>query len=366
MPISNVTPIRQFARMYSALLGIHDAITRVPDTVNRAEQAVRELKDMATPPGLAERLGSLESKLAILESRHVTLEAEFDARAAKNIRDHLFLPQPSHWSAQKPFLPFSTCSAADFIHPRYAETCRILGHRLQFHRKLWEWIFIYHHLDRAGMLAEGKRGLGFGVGQERLPAVFASRGASVTATDAPAEIGESSGWTGSGQHSDNLAQLRYPDLVSDELFDANVSHRFVDMNAISDDLVGFDFVWSACAFEHLGSLEAGMQFVMNSVEKTLKPGGTAVHTTEFNLSSNDATIADGHTVLYRRRDLEELVARLREKGHEVAPFVVAPDSHFLDFYVDLPPYADEPSLKIKFGEFVTTSVGLVITKSMHR
>lgn len=363
MPISNTTPIRQLVRMYSALLGIKDALTKVPDAMARIEQAVHELKDAVSRPDLVERLVSLESKLTTVDSRYALLQTEFDARAAKVIRDHLFLPQPSHWSAQKPFLPFSTCSAADFLHVRYAEICRVLGHRLQFHRKLWEWVFIFHHLEQAGMLSEGKRGLGFGVGKERLPAVFASRGASVIATDAPAEIGASSGWTDTGQHSDNLAELRFPELVSDELFDARVSHRFVDMNEISDDLIDFDFAWSACAFEHLGSLEAGMQFVINSVEKTLKPGGMAVHTSEFNLSSNDATIADGHTVLYRRRDMEELMARLRERGHEVAPFVVAPDSHFLDFYVDLPPYADEPSLKIKFGEFVTTSVGLVITKA---
>lgn len=361
--MSNITPIRQLVRMYSALLGIHEAISKVPDAVNRTEQAVRELKDVVAYGELGGRFAAIESKLETLESRHAKLETEFEARAAKSIRDHLYLPQPSHWSSNKPFLPFSTCSAADFIHPRYAEICRTLGHRTQFHRKLWEWIFIFYHLEQAGALAPGQRGLGFGVGQERLPAAFASRGATVVATDAPAEIGASSGWTETGQHSDDLGQLRYPELVPDELFDARVSHRFVDMNAIADDLVGFDFVWSACAFEHLGSLEAGMQFVINSVEQTLKPGGIAVHTTEFNLSSNDATIVDGHTVLYRQRDIEELVARLRKLGHQVAPFIVAPDSHFLDFYVDLPPYADEPSLKIKFGEFVTTSVGLVITKS---
>jgi len=134
------------------------------------------------------------------------------------------------------------------------------------------------------------------------------------------------------------------------------------MNAIRADLTGFDFAWSACCFEHLGSLEAGMQFVINSVENTLKPGGVAVHTTEYNLASNSETIANGHTVLYRQRDMEELVRRLSERGHQVQPFFVAPDSHFLDFYVDLPPYADEPSLKIKFGDFITTSVGLVVRR----
>ncbi|GAB2921249.1 hypothetical protein GCM10027093_70080 [Paraburkholderia jirisanensis] len=221
---------------------------------------------------------------------------------------------------------------------------------------------MFHHLDQAGVLKEGNRGIGFGVGQERLPSVFAARGVSVLATDAPPEIGVASGWTETGQHSDSLAELKFPKIVSDAMFEMNVSHGFCDMNAIDDHLTGFDFTWSCCSFEHLGSLEAGMQFVINSVEHSLKPGGVAVHTTEFNLSSNDETIEEGHTVLYRRRDLEELVERLRKAGHEVQPFVVAPDSHFLDFYVDLPPYADAPHLKIKFGRHVTTSAGIVVRK----
>jgi hypothetical protein len=136
------------------------------------------------------------------------------------------------------------------------------------------------------------------------------------------------------------------------------------MNAIDADLKGFEFTWSCCSFEHLGSLEAGMQFVINSVENTLKPGGVAVHTTEFNLSSNDDTIDIGLTVLYGRRDMEELVSRLEALRHEVQPFVVAPDSHFLDFHVDLPPYLSEPHLKIKFGRHVTTSAGIVVKKRL--
>jgi hypothetical protein len=109
------------------------------------------------------------------------------------------------------------------------------------------------------------------------------------------------------------------------------------MTAIDAELTGFDFTWSCCCFEHLGSLEAGVQFLINSVENTLKPGGVAVHTTEFNLSSNGDTIVSGPTILYRRRDMEALVSRLEDLGNEVQPFVVAPDSHFLDFHVDLPP-----------------------------
>ena len=40
-------------------------------------------------------------------------------------------------------------------------------------------------------------------------------------------------------------------------FDQLVTFRPVDMTAIPDDLAGFDFCWSSCALEHLGSLAAG-------------------------------------------------------------------------------------------------------------
>ena len=135
------------------------------------------------------------------------------------------------------------------------------------------------------------------------------------------------------------------------------------MNRIPDDLRGFDFTWSCCCFEHLGSLEAGIQFVLNSVEKTLRRGGIAVHTTEFNLSSNEDTIEEGHTTIYRRKDMEDLVKRLRERGHDVQPLVVAPDSHFLDYHVDVPPYTHNPHIKLRYDKYITKSVGIVVRRA---
>ena len=134
------------------------------------------------------------------------------------------------------------------------------------------------------------------------------------------------------------------------------------MNNIAPELNGFDFNWSSCCFEHLGNLEAGVQFVINAVEKTLRVGGVAVHTTEFNLSSNDDTIEEGITVIYRRRDIVAMVQRLRDRGHIVKPFTVAPDSHYWDFHVDMPPYAKEPHLKLLLQQYVATSVGIVVQR----
>ena len=96
----------------------------------------------------------------------------------------------------------------------------------------------------------------------------------------------------------------------------HVRYRAVDMNAIPDDLRDFDFTWSSCALEHLGSLDAGAAFVLRQMA-CLRPGGTAVHTTEYVVSSDTDTVEKGGTVLYRRRDIEALAEQLRAAGHEI-------------------------------------------------
>jgi hypothetical protein len=76
----------------------------------------------------------------------------------------------------------------------------------------------------------------------------------------------------------------------------------------------FDFCWSACCLEHLGSLAQGLRFIENSLN-TLKIGGTAIHTGEFNLSSDVATLESRDLSIYRRCDIESLVNRLTQAGH---------------------------------------------------
>ncbi|WP_174504507.1 hypothetical protein [Acidiphilium sp. C61] len=105
--------------------------------------------------------------------------------------------------------------------------------------------------------------------------------------------------------------------------------------------------------------------LINAVEKTLKPNGLAVHTTEFNLSSNNDTLETGHTVIYRRRDIEELVNHLEKRGHSVESFVIAPDSHPLDFHVDIPPYTHAPHIRLMYEKYIVTSVGLVIKRGRN-
>ena len=277
----------------------------------------------------------------------------------------VFVPSPETYAQPEdaPFMPYSTCSGSDFLHPRFSEILSEMAIRNTLHRKLWELVFVIHHLVDSGMVGPGRRGLCFGVGQELTPSVFAARGAYITATDAPLDIGVNAGWQKTNQHAAGLAQLPAGKMERTE-FEQLVEWRECDMNAIDPTLTDYDFCWSACCFEHLGTLRHGMDFVINSVEKTLKPGGIAVHTTEFNLSSNDKTIESGGTVLYRRRDIEQLVSELRERGHEVQPFRVAPDMLTIDGYVDCPPYfnIEGPHLKLAIASHACTSVGLVIRR----
>uniref|UniRef100_UPI0035CAB6C1 hypothetical protein n=1 Tax=uncultured Sphingomonas sp. TaxID=158754 RepID=UPI0035CAB6C1 len=277
-------------------------------------------------------------------------------------RNTMFVPSPEVYvsPADAPFMPYSTCSSGDFLHPAFADILAELGLRNEMHRKLWEWVFIIHHLRKSGRVGPGRRGLVFGVGRELLPALFAAAGASITATDAPIEIGVGSGWQESNEFSSGLAAMPEGKLARAD-FENLVEWRECDMNAIDPALTGYEFCWSSCCFEHLGSLRHGMDFVLNSVEHTLAPGGVAVHTTEFNLTSNDATIEAGATCIYRRRDIEQLITELRARGHAVEPFRVAPDSLVVDGYVDLPPYGG-PHLKLLSDGFVATSIGLVITR----
>lgn len=301
---------------------------------------------------------ALNGRISELTNRIAHLEDRLDRQPKMFVPDPLFEQLP----ADAPFMQYSTCTAVDFYHPRYAQLCKLLGRTPQFHRKFWEWVFIAHHMIESGLVKPGNKGLGFGVGSEALPALFASFGAEIFATDAPPELAGIDAWGPNGQHSSSLEQLRHDEVIPYDLLKKRVRHGFCDMNRIDTSMSGYDFNWSACCFEHLGSLEAGMQFVINAVETTLKPGGIAVHTTELNLSSNDHTISTGGTVIYRRRDILELIDRLEHRGHLVEPMKVGPAAHAFDFHIDTPPYTHNPHLKLELAGFTTTSIGLVIRR----
>lgn len=230
------------------------------------------------------------------------------------------------------------------------------------HRKLWEWCYIAQALQERNLLQTGKCGLGFAVGQEPLTALFASAGCNITATDLDTRTAADAGWVKTHQHAQSPAALNERGLCQPEVFSQRVRFRYVDMNDIPSDLRDFDFAWSACSLEHLGSLTLGEQFVYNTL-KCLKIGGVSVHTTEFTVSSNTKTVDYASTVLFRRCDMERMADTLARCGQRVEPFVFEMGDQPADQCVDVPPFKHDPHLKLLLRrKYVCTSVGFIVTK----
>jgi hypothetical protein len=229
------------------------------------------------------------------------------------------------------------------------------------HRKLWEWCFITQALYERGMLREGRHGLGFAVGNEPLTGLFAKLGCSIVASDVGVEIARREGWVNSHQHASDPAQLNRRGLCPPDEFAERVRFREVDMRAIPDDLRGFDFLWSSCALEHLGSLDAGADYVIEAMA-CLREGGVAVHTTELNCDSDVETTEVGGSVIYRRHDLLALAETLQNQGHRVEPLDFDLGTSEADKHVEEPPYQSSPQLKLRLGAHASTSFGLIVQK----
>ncbi|MFK5984190.1 MAG: glycosyltransferase [Pseudomonadota bacterium] len=234
----------------------------------------------------------------------------------------------------------------------------------KMHRKLWEWCFIAQALFEQKVLLKGKRGLGFAVGTEPLSSMFCHYGASIVATDLSIDVAQEKGWVDTRQHAFDLSALNARKLCETEKFKKLCQFKNVDMNAIPDSFKNFDFLWSSCSLEHLGSLELGEQFIYNAM-KCLKPGGVAVHTTEYNFSSDINTIRTGPTVLYRKKDIKKIRDNLVAKGHTVLDINFDSGTMPDDLIIDVPPYyqdADKAHLKLKHEGYVITSIGIIIIK----
>jgi len=231
------------------------------------------------------------------------------------------------------------------------------------HRKAWEFSAIAQALAERGMLEPGRLGLGFAVGAEPLPAAFAARGAVVLATDL-ALAASDEGWTTTGQHAASKEALWHRSLVEREAFDRRVVFADADMRSLAGLLPIWDFVWSSCALEHLGSLDAGWDFVVRSA-RLLRPGGVAAHTTEFNVSPGEATIEAGPNVLYRASHIGRLADRLRAEGCCLESPDLFPGDHPDDLDADEPPYFQgrRKHIKLLVDGFVTTSMLLLVHKA---
>ncbi len=253
------------------------------------------------------------------------------------------------------------CKAKDWQTEWFNRWVKELNEPARYHRKQWEFIFVMQALWERGCIAEGKKGLVFAVGTEPGPSIFANYGCDILATDIFPEKGKEKGWMTGDQLCFGIESLNKRGLTDNKTLQEHVQYRAVDMNDIPKDLRGFDFNWSSCSFEHLGSIQKGLEFLKNQL-KTLKPGGWAVHTTEFNISSNDQTLDNCDTVIFRKRDLDKLAKELRGRGHFVEELDYSLGGLPEDFNVDVYPHSEEVHLKLQLNEYVVTSIGLIIQK----
>ncbi|MEI7703041.1 MAG: class I SAM-dependent methyltransferase [Deltaproteobacteria bacterium] len=270
-------------------------------------------------------------------------------------------------------LPSKACTQQDVESAWFAHWCRELRIAPSYHRKLWEYAFLLQVLHERGLLREWREGVGFGCGEEPIASFLAARGVAATVTDLDPSVAKGRGWMETGQHATRRDLAFRPEIVSREAFDRLVHYAHVDMNDIPSSLHGrFDFCWSLCAFEHLGSIEAGLRFVERSMD-TLRPGGLAVHTTEFNFLCQEETITTGPTVLFLARHFAELKERLERSGHHVGILDLDVGNGLADRYIDLPPYDRDAlpqagwgsgpvHLKLSLEDFPTTSFGLVVQR----
>jgi SAM-dependent methyltransferase len=222
------------------------------------------------------------------------------------------------------------------------------------HRKHWEKGWVCGELWRAGLLCSGSRGLGFGVGNDKLPAYFAGLGCEVLATDLDPADRRAAQWAATGQHCAGVEWLRDPALCEGAAFEARCSFRGVDMNKVPDDLTGFDFCWSVSALDHLGSVGQALEFVRRSV-RCLRPGGLAVHVTEFNLSENPLRYGPVS------------VLEAQHVGRLAKEFSLDVDLSLgdtpADRHVDRPPYFHNPHFRVMLpGCVIVTSIGFSIRR----
>lgn len=333
---------------------------------------ISKLPLIGAPLGLGIRLvgiGRVHQRLMKLEDEIASLHKRLNASFG-NVPPPVHLATAVRTTASGPsdavpvfHLPASqACSQSQFETPEFRYWCDQIKEPVSYQRKLWEYCYLLQALSVNGMLAPGRRGLCFAAGREPTIAAIAARGASVLATDADAEIARAD-WIETGQHASAKSQLNERSICPPELFDRLVDFRIADMNAIPEDLTDFDFAWSLCACEHLGSIEQGLAFLENSM-RCVKPGGVLVHTTELNISSDEETIETGSSILFRKHDLLRLQDQLRRAGHHVSlNFTLGSQEH--DLFVDEAPYRSEVHLRLRLGGFVATSFGLIVTKARH-
>ena len=98
------------------------------------------------------------------------------------LRKHASILASAERSPEEPSLEKVTSQVAttyQCFEPYYKEWCNIMRSPARMNRKQWEFVYILEALRQMRCIAEDKRGLGFGCGQEPIPAILAKRGCNI-------------------------------------------------------------------------------------------------------------------------------------------------------------------------------------------
>lgn len=335
---------------------------RLNRRIGKLERSIEELTAAATPAFKLQPAAATEAALR-----------QAELLAAVDLRRHNAGSCPPTFSD----LEGQAVSAAQCDDPRFLELGRWVEQWVgdpagrQYSRKLWEWLYIYEATNLAGLLRPGASAVGFGCGNEPLPAMFASHGVEVLATDQGIDGAQGEAWAATGQLMGDLAGFSRPHIVDDAELARLVRLREVDMNAVPADIGTFDIAWSSCVIEHLGSPQRGMDFIVESCD-LLNPGGIAVHTTEMELTSRAETADYGHCAVYRIDDLMDLQKRLAEidctASFNFHVSMDTPADRWISMLAMVPEaqeiYPDRDGhLKLALFDSVSTSYGVIVRKN---
>ncbi|MDB5170465.1 MAG: hypothetical protein JWO35_159 [Candidatus Saccharibacteria bacterium] len=230
--------------------------------------------------------------------------------------------------------------------------------------KFWQNAIMAQILHERGLLKAGNKAIGFGVGQERLPAAFAKAGVKVVATDQDFRTEKAKHWQ-KYELATSAQSLNKLSICNAKKFHENVSYESLDMTKIPSKFSGeYDIAWSNCALGHLGSIESGLQFIINSA-KCLKPGGYAVHTTEINVISNGETVDNNKdTIIFRPKDIYSLSKRLQAEGYELDPLKLNFGTSDMDQRISISPVFGNDYSKLQVGGHIITQIVLIVRKPL--
>ncbi|MBK6912349.1 MAG: class I SAM-dependent methyltransferase [Ignavibacteriales bacterium] len=201
-------------------------------------------------------------------------------------------------------LPLSKiCDSADWFEPEFN---RIIREELEevpkFHRKQWEFAMIYYILEKQGLISEDKIGLSVGGGYERVLYSIARRINHLTVTDLY-EL-ETTWDTARTDSPEALIKQRMP-------FNMDINKLSVinmDMRDLKFEDNSFDFCYSSCSVEHIGSFEDFLKH-LDEVWRVLKEEGIYVFTTELHLG--DETIRDPNNYIFSPSYLAKFINESR-------------------------------------------------------